>query len=100
VTEKRCEMNAGNLIFLLLIVGGPLAMFSMHRGGHAHGGTAGGGGGGCCGGGGGHNHGGGHEEEQTPNQSDGTETKPLLGPPGSGVDAPIPVAAGHHRHGG
>ena len=95
-------MNTGTLIFLLLIVGAPLAMFSMHRGGHAHGGTAGGGGGGCCGGGG-HNHGGSHEEEQTPDRSGGQETKPLLGPPGTQSGEPVPTAsapAQGHRHGG
>ena len=30
-------MDAGNLIFLLLIVGGVFAMVFMHRGGHAQG---------------------------------------------------------------
>lgn len=34
-------MDAGNLIFLLLIVGGVFAMFFMHRGGHGHGGMGG-----------------------------------------------------------
>lgn len=90
-------MNAGNLIFLLLIIGAPLAMFSMHRGGHGHGGTAGGG---CCGGGGGHNHGGGREEQQTPNPSGGEETKPLLGPPGTQSGTSVPAAAERHRHRG
>ena len=95
-------MNAGNLIFLLLIVGAPLLMFSMHRGGHAHGGTAGGGRGGGCGGGGGggHNHGGGHEQEQTPNASGGQETKPLLGPPGTQSGTPVTAPAEEHRHRG
>ena len=88
-------MNAGNLIFLLLIIGAPLAMFSMHRGGHAQGGTAGGGG--CCGG---HNHGGGREEQQTPDSSDGEEIKPLLGPPGTQSGTPVPAAAERHRHRG
>jgi hypothetical protein len=36
-------MDAGNLIFELLIVGGVVGMFFMHRGGHAHGSNAGGG---------------------------------------------------------
>jgi hypothetical protein len=96
-------MNAGNLIFLLLIVGAPLAMFSMHRGGHAHGGAAGGGGGGggggCCGGGG-HNHGASHEEEQTPNTTAGQETPPLLGPPGTQSGTPVRAPAQEHRHRG
>lgn len=90
-------MNAGNLIFLLLIVGAPLAMFSMHRGGHAHGGTVSGGG--CCGGGG-HNHGASHEEEQTPNTTAGQETQPLLGPPGTQSGTPVPAPAQKHRHRG
>jgi hypothetical protein len=91
-------MNAGTLIFLLLLVGAPLAMFSMRRGGHAHGGTAGGGGG-CCGGGG-HSHGGGREEEQTPDTSGGQETKPLLGPPGTQSGTPVPAPAEGHKHRG
>ena len=42
-------MSAGNLIFLLVLIGGVVGMFLMHRGGgHAHGM-----GGGC----GGHGHG-------------------------------------------
>lgn len=73
-------MNVGSLIFSVLILGGTLRMFSMHRGGHAHKGA--GSGGGCCGGGG-HDHGGSQEEEQTPSASGERETKPLLGPPGT-----------------
>ncbi len=63
-------MDAGNLIFVLLIVGGLFAMFFMHRGGHAHGGM-----GGC--GGRGHNHGGSFTDER---REEGK--KPLLGRPG------------------
>lgn len=37
-------MDAGTLIWILLIAGGVLAMFFMHRGGHAHGGRGGRGG--------------------------------------------------------
>lgn len=66
-------MDAGNIIFLLLIVGGVLAMFFMHRGGHAHGGM-----GGC--GGHGHKHGGSSTDE--PRKED---KKPLLGKPGPHV---------------
>jgi hypothetical protein len=89
-------MSAGNLIFLLLIIGGVFAMFSMHRGGHAHGGMGGGGGGH-----GGHSHGGdqGHEAEHDRNASE-EEKKPLLGPPGTGGNTPTPAAAGGHRHRG
>jgi len=92
-------MSTGTLIFLFLFVGGGLAMFSMHRGGHAHGGTAGGGGG-CCGGGAGHNHGGSHEEEQTPDTSGGREIKPLLGPPGTQSGTPVAAPAETHKHRG
>ena len=88
-------MNAGNLIFLLLIIGAPLAMFAMHRGGHAHGGIRGGGGG--CGG---HGHGGSHEGDQTPNTSGRQETKPLLGPPGTQSGTPLPAPSHGHRHRG
>lgn len=42
--ERGVKMSAGNLIFLLLVAGGALAMFSMHRGGgHSHGMSGGGG---------------------------------------------------------
>ncbi len=63
-------MNAGNVIFLLLIVGGVFAMFFRHRGGHAHGGM-----GGC--GRHGHNHGGSSTGERREE-----DKKPLLGEPG------------------
>ena len=46
-------MDAGNIIFLLLAVGGILAMLRMHGRGHAHGGGSGG-----CG----HSHG--HDERE------------------------------------
>jgi hypothetical protein len=66
-------MDAGNLIFLLLIVGGAFSMFFMHRGGgHGHGG---GGMGGC--GGHGHSHGGSSTAERREE-----EDKPILGKPG------------------
>ena len=72
-------MNSGNLIFLLVAVGGLFMMFFMHRGGHAHGGTghAGRGQGGMAGCGG-HNHGGSSTDEAR--QED---KKPLLGEPRS-----------------
>jgi hypothetical protein len=89
-------MNAGNLIFLLLIVGGALAMFSMHRGGgHAHGGM---GGGGCHGG---HSHDDGQSNEHAHETGAEQETKPLLGPPGTASNEPAPApAAQGHRHRG
>ncbi len=52
-------MSKETILLLVLLVGAPLLMALMHRGGahqgHGHGGS----GGGCCGGGGhaGHNHG-------------------------------------------
>ena len=53
-------MSNSGWIFLLLVIGLPLAMMFMHRGGHAHGGT----GGGCGGGGhGGHNPGSDHSDD-------------------------------------
>lgn len=75
-------MDAGNLIFLLLIVGGVFAMFFMHRGGHAHGGM----------GGKGHNHGGSSTDERR-----GDDKKPLLGKPGP--HGHEPAAKGNGRGG-
>ena len=85
-------MDAGSLIFLLLIVGGVFAMFAMHRGGgHSHGM------GGGCGGGHGHNH----SDEPAPDAARGDEKKPVLGPPGTPSNAPAPGPAHgrRHRHG-
>ena len=93
-------MSVGTLIFLLLIVGSFVAMFSMHRGGgHAHGGMGG------CGGGHGHSHGGGNADEEEPasshtgHQEHGDKNKPLLGPPGtqSGETASAPAQGHRHR---
>lgn len=83
-------MSVGSLIFLLLIVGSFVAMFSMHRGGgHSHGGLAGGHGG----------HGGhGNEDEQTAGHAGHEQKKPLLGPPGTQSGQPAP--ADHERHRG
>ena len=85
-------MNAGNLIFLLLLVGGVFWMFSMHRGGHSHGGM-----GGC---GGGHGHGNDQTDERGPDTAHDHGQKPLLGPPGtqSGAPAPAPAPAPSRRH--
>ena len=73
-------MSAGNLIFLLVLVGGVLAMFAMHRGGgHPHGM-----GGGC----GGHGHGNGHDSSDSrdqPEESRGEGKSPLPSKPGSHV---------------
>ena len=84
-------MDAGSLIFLLLIVGGVFAMFAMHRGGgHAHGGK----GGGCCGG---HGHDRGSPDDQS-STDEPREEKPLLGKPGSqGHDHEAATASGKRR---
>ena len=75
-------MSAGNLGILLLVAGGVLAMFVMHRGGHAHGMS-----GGC----GGHGHGNGHDSPDSRDQSE-----PL---PGDEKN-PLPSEPGSHAHGG
>ena len=89
-------MNSGNLIFLLVVVGGLFAMFFMHRGGHAHGGAghgghAAGGMGGC----GGHNHGGSSTDER---QGE-SKKSPLLGQPGSHAHDHEPANTGSGRGG-
>ena len=80
-------MDAGNLIILLLAVGGLFAMVAMHRGGgHSHGAGAG------CGGGHGHAHG--------PSEEPREERQPLLGKPGSQEhehEREPAVADGKHR---
>lgn len=89
-------MNAGNLIFLLVVVGGAVAMFSMHRGGgHSHGTR----------GSGGHVHGSsGHGSSNSQGTADTTEQpreegKPLLGKPGTGEpESEREPAADEHRH--
>lgn len=64
-------MNAGNLIVLLLIVGGLFAMFFMHRGGgRGHGGMGG------CGG-----HGDTHGDSATDEHQE-KDKQPPLGKPG------------------
>lgn len=65
-------MSVGNLLFLLVVVGGAVAMFSMHRGGgHSHGAH----------GGGDRGHGS-SGSEGSPNEPI-KEKKPLLGKPGT-----------------
>ena len=86
-------MNAGNLIVLLLIVGGLFAMFFMHRGGHAHGRLGGSGGHG-------HDHSSSSPDEQ---QEQGLEEdkKPIEGKHGSHGhdDEPATATAGHKHRG-
>lgn len=83
-------MDAGNLIFLLLIVGGVFSMFFMHRG-HGHGG---GGMGGCGGHGHSHGHGGSSTEERHEE-----DEKPILGKPGPHGQNHEPAATGSGRGG-
>ena len=94
-------MNAGNLIFGLLIVGSFMAMFSMHRrGAHAHGGSSahGGMGGGGCGG---HGHGNGQHDDHADGPAHEHQVdKPLLGPPGTKSGDPAPAPAQDERHSG
>ena len=82
-------MDAGNLIFLLLIVGSVFGMFFMHRG-HGDGGMGG------CGG-----HSQGHSDEPGRDARRGDKEQPLLGPPGtqSRPSAPAPAEGRKHRHG-
>lgn len=67
-------MSAQNLIFLLVVVGGVVAMFSMHRGGgHSHG----------MHGSGGHDGHGSSGRQASTNEPPVEEKKPLLGKPGT-----------------
>ena len=76
-------MSAGNLGVLLLLAGGVLAVFAMHRGGgHAHGMS-----GGC----GSHGHGNGHDSPDSRDQSEQA--------PGEGKNS-LPSKPGSHDHGG
>lgn len=93
-------MNAGSVIFGLLIVGSFMVMFSMHRrGAHAHGDSSAHGsmGGGCCGG---HGHGNGHNEHADEPPHEHHDDKPLLGPPGTKSGDPAPVPAQDDRRSG
>lgn len=84
-------MDAGTLVWILLIGGGVAAMLFMHRGGHSHGGS---GGGGC----GSHGHGHGSpssDEEQEPRKNDSKE----LGKRGSHDHDREPAAAGSKHRG-
>ena len=84
-------MSTGNLIFLLVLVGGVFAMFSMHRGGgHSHGM-----GGGC---GGGHGHGS-SDSHGSPEDSREEEKKPLLDKAGAHAHDHEPVTGSGKRGG-
>lgn len=76
-------MSTSTLVVLLLVIGLPLAMMFMHRGGHAHGGA---GGGGC---GGGH---GGHDSERSPDERGELEKRSPVAPAAGSGDA-------GHNHG-
>lgn len=83
-------MDAGTLFLILLIGGGVLAMFFMHRGGHSHGGLGGG-----HGGHGGHGHGGtSTDESREPRNED---TKPLAKPGAHGQTGEPATSGGKHR---
>lgn len=60
-------MDTGTILFLILVIAGPLAMIWMHRGGHGGHGGHGGSGGGC---GGGHSHSG-RKTEPAPQEAEG-----------------------------
>ena len=89
-------MSSGT-IFLLFIIGVPLVMMFMHRGGHSHGSGQGQSGGGMSGCGGGHS---GHGADTKPGEPDQQAKSPLLGPPGTGSTNPGPtrVPVEGHRH--
>ena len=78
-------------LFIILLVGLPLLMMLMHRGGHS--------GMGC---GMGHTGQNGHEHGDDARQANTGEQgkKPLLGPPGTANGAPAPVVSEEHRHRG
>lgn len=85
-------MNS-NILWIALLVGAPLLMILMHRGG-AHGGHGQGGFGGGCGGRSGH----GHQEPR-----EGKRSGPVLGKPGPQHNHPAPQADREHdssRHRG
>ncbi|GIU94189.1 MAG: hypothetical protein KatS3mg012_0646 [Gaiellaceae bacterium] len=84
-------MDAGTLVWILLIGGGVLAMFFMHRGGHAHGGFGGGGG---CGG-----HGQGHDHSGTAADEPRNEDARPLAKSGSHDHGDKPVPAGSKHRG-
>lgn len=85
-------MSAGNLIFLLVLLGAVVAMVSMHRGGgHSHGM---GGMGGGCGGHGAHDHG--DEKAANGGSSKDARDKETEQPAGHAHDGE-PAAAGGRR---
>ncbi len=82
-------MSNGSILLLVLLVGAPLLMLLMHRGG-AHGGHGHGGFGGGCGGGGHSGHG---DEEPR----DGERSGPVLGKPGPQHNHPAPQTNREHE---
>lgn len=83
-------MSSGTLIFLLLVVGVPLAMMLMHRGGHGAGGM-----GGCGMGHGGHGHGGAGHGDHGSEPERGGDHEPILGKPGEPVRRGVHAPHGH-----
>lgn len=84
-------MDAGTLLWILLIGGGVFAMFFMHRGGHAHG---------RLGGGHGHDHGDPSSDKQQEQRLE-EDKKPIEGKHGSHGhdDEPATATAGHKHRG-
>lgn len=86
---------SGSTLFVILLVGLPLLMVLMHRGGHS--------GMGCGMGHGGHGSHRGHDEHgggaHAPD-TDAEEKRPLLGSPRTGGTAPTPVRSAEHGHRG
>lgn len=84
-------MDAGTLFWILVIGGGVIAMFFMHRGGHANGGL--GSGSGC--GGHGHDHGRTPADETRESRKD--DTKPFGKAGAHDHDHEPAAAGGKHR---
>lgn len=82
-------MNSGTLLFLLLVVGAPLAMMLMHRGGHA------GMGGGCGMGHTGHSRASHAPASPTPVSGDPDSTENHASQPGATHEVD---GHGHQRH--
>ena len=85
-------MDAGTLLWILLIGGGVFAMFFMHRGGHAHGGLGGSGGHS-------HGHGGAPSDEQEQRREVGTTPVQSKDDPHGHEDEPASATGGHKHRG-
>jgi hypothetical protein len=85
---------SGSTLFFIILVGLPLAMMFMRRGGHS--------GMGCGMGHGGQGHEGQGHDQDSPGTDGTNQQKPLLGPPGalSGTPVPGPVPREERKHRG